>query len=137
VVARKTEQRKGKQGQLTYGTHTAMSSDVAGLDVPVLLGDGGADYGARIDKGNLLTKSRTSICSSSPEVARRRLESIIASSLWCTKNCESKSERCGMKKERVLRKLEVKRWTVLTAIDDLPRRYCGHARQNSSSLGAL
>jgi hypothetical protein len=61
----------------------------------------------------------------------------MAPSLWCIKICESKSERCGMKKERVWRKLEVKRWTVLTAVDDLPRRYCGHARQNSSSLGAL
>ena len=42
-----------------------------------------------------------------------------------------------MKKERVWRKLEVKRWTMLTGIDDLLRWYRGLASSNSSSLGAL
>jgi hypothetical protein len=33
-------------------------SDVAGVDVPVLLGDGGEDGEAQLDKGNSMTKSR-------------------------------------------------------------------------------
>jgi hypothetical protein len=40
---------------------------VAAVDVPVLVGDGVGDNGARLRKGNSMAKSRTSRYSSSPE----------------------------------------------------------------------
>ena len=101
MVARKENKRKIKQwiGHIReHRSLTAMSSDVAGVDVLVLLGDGGADDGARLDKGNSMAKSRASKCSSSSEIARRRLQSNIASSLGCTKNGKIKPERCTMKR---------------------------------------
>jgi hypothetical protein len=48
---------------------------VAAINVPVLVGDGVADNGVRLRKGNSMAKLRTSRCSSSPEIAHRRLQS--------------------------------------------------------------
>jgi hypothetical protein len=77
---------------------------VDGVKVLVIAGDGEAADGARVDKTNLMAKSRTSWYTGSPVIARRKTvsrtcsQTKMVSSLWCTKNHETKSEMCARKK---------------------------------------
>ena len=115
MVHRKMKKGKDKTKMVsTSRTRTAVGpqkkscrradSLVDGVKVLVIAGDGEAADGARVDKTNLMAKSRTSWYTGSPVIARRKTvprtcsQTKMVSSLWCTKNHETKSEMCARKK---------------------------------------